>query len=131
MRRSLLLSAALDEVDQAIAGLQTTHQILTELAKTEESPKPGRVSVPPYPEGERAHAPSLRYAGATVSEAARVLELSDEHVRRLLRRGELDGINYGGRVGWRLSRDYVADLAAQQQAARREQESARRARGKR
>jgi excisionase family DNA binding protein len=127
VRRSLLLSAVIDEVDQALAGLQTARQILSELERSDDSPKPGRVTVPTAPEPEGKRPPSLRYAGATVSEAARTLELSEEHVRRLLRRGELEGINYGGRVGWRVAREYIAELSAQQREARREQESARRA----
>jgi excisionase family DNA binding protein len=44
-------------------------------------------------------------------EAAQLLGYSDEHVRRLLREGKLLGIAHGGRTGWRLSREYVLQLA--------------------
>jgi excisionase family DNA binding protein len=82
-----------------------------------------------YGPANALHAPpvSLRYSGVTVAEAAHLLDLSEEHVRRLLRRGVLLGIPYGGRIGWRLDRDYVDAVAQQLGMARHEQEMARRA----
>jgi excisionase family DNA binding protein len=61
----------------------------------------------------------------TVPEAAAALGLSEEHVRRLLRRGDLVGVPYGGKVGWRLPRDYVLGLQRQIEAAREGKASAR------
>ena len=46
-----------------------------------------------------------------VPEAAEMLHLHEEYVRRLLREGRLLGISYGGRAGWRLSREYVLEEA--------------------
>jgi len=40
----------------------------------------------------------------SVEEAARVLNISQEQVRRHLRSGRLDGVGLGGRAGWRVSR---------------------------
>jgi len=48
----------------------------------------------------------------TVREAAAMLGVTEEYVRRQLRSGEMLGIPFGGRMGWRLSRTYVAELAA-------------------
>jgi len=62
----------------------------------------------------------------TVSEAAATLGIGEEHLRRLLRRGELTGVAYGGRIGWRLARDYVAQLAGHLDKAREGREAARR-----
>ncbi len=129
LRRNLFLTAVIDEVDQAIAGLQTARQLLSELQRSGEIP-PGRgiPSQAQYPSAEPPvrSSPPLRYGGVTVAEAARILGLSEEHVRRLLRRGELEGIAYGGRVGWRLTRAYVEEVAAEMRAAREGQETARR-----
>lgn len=128
MRHDLLLQAAIDEVDQALAGLQTTRQLLHELQRNSQVlQRTGR----PGPATDRGASPAqrpsgLRYSGMTVAEAARALSLSEEHVRRLLRRGELEGIAFGGRIGWRLSRDYVADLVAQQRAAEQALHTSRR-----
>jgi excisionase family DNA binding protein len=62
----------------------------------------------------------------TVAEAAAALEIGEEYVRRLLRRGTLIGVPFGGRTGWRLPRDYVIGLQAQIAAAKEGKEAARR-----
>jgi excisionase family DNA binding protein len=125
MPRDPLIEALVAEVDQALIALQTARKIIADLqrssqalsraASREEHPAP--LSVPA----------SLRYSGMTVAEAAAVLKLSEEQVRRLLRTGALIGVQFGGRVGWRLSREYVHDVAAQWEAQRRGQAVARRA----
>jgi hypothetical protein len=38
--------------------------------------------------------------------------MTEEQVRRMLRRGDLVGVRFGGRVGWRLTRQHVRDMAA-------------------
>ena len=60
--------------------------------------------------------PPLGTHTMTVAEAARVLELSIEQVRRHLRSGQLRGTALGGRAGWRVSRADVARLAAARKA---------------
>ena len=60
--------------------------------------------------------PALGTHTMTVAEAARVLSLSIEQVRRLLRSGRLRGTALGGRAGWRVSRTDV-DRLAQARAA--------------
>jgi excisionase family DNA binding protein len=65
----------------------------------------------------------------TVAEAAAELGVGEDHLRRLLRRGDVAGIAFGGSTGWRLARDYVRDLARQLEAARAGKESARRTLG--
>jgi len=53
----------------------------------------------------------------TVAEAAKILGVSEETVRRRLRTSQLVGIAYGGRTGYRLSRAYVEDKAQRVQGA--------------
>lgn len=52
----------------------------------------------------------------SVAEAARMLNLSIEQVRRLLRTGRLRGTALGGRAGWRVSRADVVRLARERAA---------------
>jgi len=68
----------------------------------------------------------LRYSGMTVAEAAAALGVGEEHLRRLLRRGEIAGVAFGGRVGWRLPREYVEDMARELAKAKAGQEAGRR-----
>ena len=120
-----LFEAILDEVDQAIAALQNARRFLGELER--DTARRARVAPRPYDHADaRESTPSLRYAGVTVAEAAQILEMSEEHVRRLLRTGELEGVPYSGRVGWRLSRAYVESLAEERLRAREKQAEARR-----
>ena len=119
MARSPLLGAVVDEVDQAIAALQTARRFLRELER--ESPQ-----APRLPEQAPLDAQvSLRYAGITVAEAAVVLDMSEDHVRKLLRAGELRGAPYSGKIGWRLDAAYVRAVAEQRRAAREGQQRAR------
>jgi excisionase family DNA binding protein len=56
----------------------------------------------------------------TVEEVAQRLRLDVEVVRRYLRRGELAGMRFGNRGGWRISEaDLAAFLAARRAAAER------------
>jgi hypothetical protein len=71
--------------------------------------------------------PSLRYSGMTVPEAAGLFKLGDEQVRRLLRTHELVGVQFGGRIGWRLDRAYVMEVAAAWEVQRAGGRRARRA----
>jgi excisionase family DNA binding protein len=120
-----LFEAILDEVDQAIAALQNARRFLGELER--DTARRARLAPRPYDHANaRESTASLRYAGVTVAEAAQILEMSEEHVRRLLRTGELEGVPYSGRVGWRLSRAYVESLAEERLLAREKQAEARR-----
>ena len=65
----------------------------------------------------RVRRSDIRSTGMTVRETAAVLDRSEAHIRRLLRRGELIGVHLGGRAGWRLSRRYVRLIADQQACA--------------
>jgi excisionase family DNA binding protein len=60
----------------------------------------------------------------TVAEVAALLRLHPETVRRLLRRRELVGHNFGGRGGYRISRveldRYLQSLGEQPSSVRRE-----------
>ena len=53
----------------------------------------------------------LRHFGMTVSEASAALRISEAEVRRRLRRGQLHGVPFGGRTGWRIDRHDVGQLA--------------------
>lgn len=77
---------------------------------------------------QAAAGPSLRFTGASVSEAAIQLGMTEDHVRRLLRAGELNGVPYSGRVGWRIDREYLAEVVAARAEQRRERDEARRRR---
>jgi excisionase family DNA binding protein len=123
MARSPLLSAVVDEVDQALAALQTARRFLREM-EIEQS-QMTRPAPRPIPRDETVPQSSLRYSGITVTQAARILEMSEDHVRRLLRAGELQGAPYSGRIGWRLDRAYVEAVAEQRRAAREGQALAR------
>jgi excisionase family DNA binding protein len=128
--RDPVVEALVAEVDQALITLQTARRLLTELQQSQ------RATARRQPDTRHADpglARTLRFTGITVAEAAAVLRLSEEHVRRMLRKGELIGVGFGGRVGWRLSREHVAEMAAAldqqvmgQQAARRKRTSKRR-----
>jgi excisionase family DNA binding protein len=61
----------------------------------------------------------LEDTSVTVREAAAILGLGEEQVRRLLRSGDLVGVPYGGRAGWRLSRRYVEEEADSRPPKRR------------
>jgi excisionase family DNA binding protein len=63
--------------------------------------------------------PHVRHMGVSVREAAAALDVSEDHLRRLLRQGLLIGVRYGGRIGWRLSRRYVNHLAEHRAATGR------------
>jgi excisionase family DNA binding protein len=54
---------------------------------------------------------------ATVREAAEVLGVGEEQIRRLLRSGGLLGIPYGGRRGWRIPRAHLQEVAAERRRA--------------
>jgi hypothetical protein len=123
MARSPLLSAVVDEVDQALAALQTARRFLRELER--ESPTAGPYQPRPREDVLASAQPSLRYAGITVTEASHILEMSEDHVRRLLRSGELLGAAYSGRIGWRMDPVYVQAVAEQRRAAREGQQRAR------
>lgn len=122
MARSPLLQAVVDEVEQALAALQSARRFLRDMER--ESPLPSRRE--PSTAGRSAGAqPSLRFAGITVSETARILDMTEDHVRRLLRAGELEGAAYSGRIGWRLDPQYVNAVAERRRAAREGQQRAR------
>jgi hypothetical protein len=123
MARTPLLAAVIDEVDQALAALQTARRFLREMER--QSPGPPHVPVPSHEETRLALAPTLRYSGITVTEAAQILEMSEDHVRRLLKAGDLLGAPYSGRIGWRLDAAYVHAVAEQRRAAREGQQRAR------
>jgi excisionase family DNA binding protein len=127
MARSPLLEAVVDEVDQAIAALQTARRFLRDMER--ESPPPPSREAPAR--RSSASQPSLRFGGITVSETAQILGMSEDHVRRLLRAGELEGAAYSGRIGWRLDPDYVKAVAEQRRESSERQRRARQQPGRR
>jgi len=134
-----LFQSLVEEVDQAIINLQAARRLIADIERRADQ---AVLASQTLRQRERDAAaalsagPSLRYAGMTVAEAALALGVGEEHVRRLLRRGELVGVPFGGRIGWRLSRDYVeqliaewrrAELAKAEARATRERDAAKRA----
>jgi hypothetical protein len=124
--RAPLLDALGDELDEALAALQTARRILAEMRRSQGSPGQGGGG-PVHGKTGRSPglAPSLRYSGWSVAQTAAALGIGEEQVRRLLRRGELAGVSFGGRVGWRLVPEYVQEVAALWRAAQAAQEAAR------
>ena len=120
MTRAATLDALVDDIDRALEALRSARKILDELRRT---PEERRSRLQISPTGRRVR--DLRFSGMTAAEAAVALGVSEEHVRRLLRRGELVGVSYGGRIGWRLPRDYVLDLAAKITESQESHEEAR------
>ena len=118
MAHETVVDAALAEIDRAIRTLRAAQRMLVTLQRA------GDQGTPPKRSGLRGAA-DLRYSGMTVIETAAALGLGEEHVRRLLRRGDLAGVPYGGTIGWRLDRAYVTRLAEQIAAADEEKEAAR------
>lgn len=119
-----LLDALIAELDQAIRSLRAARKLI---ADRQRSRRTGRATPPVrvYVEPSGDVAASLRHSGITVAEAAAILGVGEEQVRRLLRRGDLEGMPYGGRTGWRLSRSYVQTVAAEWKAAREGQLAAK------
>jgi len=115
--RDPIIDALVDEIDQALIALQTARSLLAELHRPAGADGSG-------PRGD-AGAPSIRYSGMSVAEAAGALGVSEEHVRRLLRDGQLAGVAFGGRVGWRLPREEIEQVAALWAAQRRARDEAR------
>jgi len=94
------LEAFIAELDQAVASLQAARRIAAGLSRGATRPHAAL--------GARV---ALRHSGMTVGEAAALLGIGPEQVRRLLRRGDLNGVAFGGRTGWRLDRDELEKLA--------------------
>lgn len=123
-----IIDSLLAELDAALVSLQTARKVAAEMQRAREASRrsddrQNADATPTAPPN-----PTLRYGGMTVAEAAVALGVSEEQVRRLLRTGELTGVPFRGRVGWRLQRDYVNSLAAAWDEQRRAQEEARRTR---
>jgi excisionase family DNA binding protein len=122
---SPLLNALRTELDEALVSLQTARRMLSELQRSGDA---GGVdeAAPAARSGDDAAPPSsLRFSGMTVAQAAVVLGIGEEQVRRLLRRRALEGVSLGGKAGWRLEPDYVRRTAAQWSALRAAQEAVR------
>jgi excisionase family DNA binding protein len=124
-------------LDQAIDGLTAARKIAALLA----APVPGerrraasarrttaRVVAPALIENDDPFAQAVREGvriqprpteeiSATVREAAEVLGVGEEQIRRLLRSGGLLGIPYGGRRGWRIPRAHLQEVAAERRRA--------------
>jgi excisionase family DNA binding protein len=116
-------------MDQALAALQTARRLAAEMSRVVEEEVVPRAPAPRrYDERYEEvieTGPSLRYTGMTVAEAAIALGIGEEQVRRLLRRGQLIGVPFGGRVGWRLSREYVDEVVAEWKRAQAAKVAAR------
>lgn len=129
MARDPLIDALIAELDQGLATLQAARKVVAELQRSlEASDRRGGATDLQHAGPASA---SLRYSGMTVPEAAKVLGVSEEQVRRLLRSGELLGVPFGGRVGWRLPRESVRHVAELWEAQRRGRDTARKGRRKR
>jgi|HubBroStandDraft_6_1064221.scaffolds.fasta_scaffold37006_3 excisionase family DNA binding protein len=118
--------ALVEALDLAIDGLTTARKLA---ARLQHSPTTRRRSRSvgsreddpfsrAFQQGIPVDSRSIEEVSASVHEAAEKLGIGEEQVRRLLRSGELIGVPYGGRRGWRISRDYLDDLAAQRRLGR-------------
>lgn len=100
MAHDSLLDAFIDELDHAVARLQSARSLAAGISQAAARRHAGT-------ETERA----LRTSGMTVGEAAARLGVGEEQVRRLLRRGDLKGVAFGGSVGWRLDPKHLEEVA--------------------
>ena len=46
----------------------------------------------------------------TVDQVAKRLQVNEQTIRRWLREGELTGVPFGGRTGWRISEEDLQDF---------------------
>ncbi len=110
---TMVAQSVLVAVDDAMAKLTEAQRVLR-AHERQSIPASG----PALPEGLGSTHPKF-YEGVhvepkqfddiwvSVDQAAEMLHLSAEQVRRNLRSGRLLGVPYGGRTGWRLARAYV------------------------
>ena len=124
MRRDPLVESLIAQVDAALAELQEVRRIAVELRRSADALHRGIAQG--LDDELAAAAPALRFSGMTVAEAAAKLNLGEEQVRRLLRRGLLSGVAFGGRTGWRLHRASVDAVARDWDSQRLAQAAARR-----
>jgi excisionase family DNA binding protein len=122
--RDPLIDALVAELNQAIAATRAARKLIADLQKQRRVEERARSRAGDGgPDLETIHA--LRFGGMTVAEAAAVLRVSDERVRVMARKKELRGAQLGGRIGWRLDRDHILRVAAEWEAQRRGQTTAR------
>ena len=115
------MEALIVELERAQASIAAARRMVAELQR-QPAGRPPRTRLPSPAVSTR----NLREAGMTVAEAAKVLGIGEEQLRRRLRRGEIEGIPFGGRIGWRLPREYILHLGEQITAAKEGQAAARR-----
>ncbi len=53
----------------------------------------------------------------TVEQIVTMLNVHEQTVRRWLKTGELKGINFGGKTGWRIAEEDFRDFIARRKAA--------------
>ena len=123
--RDPLIDALVGELEVVLAGAQAARKIIAQIERNALMAERAARARRGAAAGAEPGPSSLRYSGMTVSEAAGVLGMSEEHVRRLLRKGELPGVSLGGRVGWRLAREEVQSIAVRLATQREAQAEAR------
>jgi len=119
--RESVVDALVQELERALASVRAAQRMAAELQRRPVG-RPPRIQA----SGRVRVSSDLRYSGMTVPEAAAALGIGEEYVRRLLREGQLVGVPFGGRTGWRLPRDYVLGIQAQIAAAEEGKAAARR-----
>jgi len=112
------LESLSDDVRTAITALQGAVRSIEHYRRTYKDARPVAGVQPP----PRRSGVGLRFEGASVAEAAAQLGMSEDHVRRMLRAGELDGSPYSGRIGWRIDREYLAEVVAARAEQRRQRD---------
>lgn len=127
------VQALVAALDQAIAGLTAARKIAAHLEHRPASSgrwRGQRASAATtaedaferaFREGTPLETRPLEEMSASVHEAAEQLGIGEEQVRRLLRSGELLGVPYGGRRGWRISRGYLEAIAAERRRAKEQE----------
>jgi excisionase family DNA binding protein len=113
--------AALAAVDEAMQTLATARALLA--GRTRRRAGASTESESPFAravrQGVHPRSRPLDDLSVTVRQAAAMLGVTEEYVRRRLRSGDLTGIPFGGRTGWRLSREYVHELVAERKRGAR------------
>lgn len=104
------------EIEVVLAAAREARRILADYERTERAAQKARQRAAAAASDDAA---ALRVSGISVAEAAGIMGVSEDRVRAMLNKNLLRGVEFGGRVGWRLDRQDVHEAAERLEAQRR------------